>query len=35
MIDPGTGDEGGTTEGTFEVWWDTKYFVWEKQCRTS
>ena len=21
-IDPGTGDEGGITEGSFEVWWD-------------
>tara|TARA_B100000945_G_C20367146_1_gene590211 strand:+ start:493 stop:1131 length:639 start_codon:yes stop_codon:yes gene_type:complete len=22
QIDPGTGDEGGTTEGLFHVWWD-------------
>jgi hypothetical protein len=21
-VDPGTGDEGGTTEGNFEFWWD-------------
>jgi hypothetical protein len=21
-VDPGTGDEGGTTEGDFEFWWD-------------
>ncbi len=21
-IDPGTGDEGGITEGSFNVWWD-------------
>jgi hypothetical protein len=25
-LDPGTGDEAGTTEGPFEVWWQGDYF---------
>ncbi len=30
-IDPGTGDEGGITEGSFEVWWD-KNILYGKKC---